>query len=100
MILFGAGFSDAVCITGNGFSFRGFVFRGFDSSFSKRAIKRKTGETRVFIGDFGLCWIALDLYLVPKGGLEPPRASPTTPSRWRVCQFHHFGTNSKKTLMQ
>ena len=30
-------------------------------------------------------------YLVPKGGFEPPRGSPTTPSRWRVYQFHHFG---------
>ena len=29
--------------------------------------------------------------LVPKGGFEPPRGSPTTPSRWRVYQFHHFG---------
>jgi hypothetical protein len=29
--------------------------------------------------------------MVPKGGFEPPRGSPTTPSRWRVYQFHHFG---------
>jgi hypothetical protein len=32
-----------------------------------------------------------DRNLVPKGGFEPPRGSPTTPSRWRVYQFHHFG---------
>ena len=31
--------------------------------------------------------------MVPKGGFEPPRGSPTTPSRWRVYQFHHFGIN-------
>ena len=30
--------------------------------------------------------------MVPKGGFEPPRGLPTTPSRWRVYQFHHFGT--------
>jgi hypothetical protein len=29
--------------------------------------------------------------LVPKAGLEPARAMLTTPSRWRVYQFHHFG---------
>src|SRR4030043_379011 len=29
--------------------------------------------------------------MVPKGGFEPPRVLPTTPSRWRVYQFHHFG---------
>jgi hypothetical protein len=29
--------------------------------------------------------------MVPKGGFEPPRGLPTTPSRWRVYQFHHFG---------
>ena len=36
--------------------------------------------------------------MVPKGGFEPPRGSPTTPSRWRVYQFHHFGIDplSKK----
>ena len=28
---------------------------------------------------------------VPKGGFEPPRLVGTTPSRWRVYQFHHFG---------
>ena len=28
---------------------------------------------------------------MPKAGLEPARESPTTPSRWRVYQFHHFG---------
>ena len=28
---------------------------------------------------------------MPKAGLEPARGSPTTPSRWRVYQFHHFG---------
>jgi hypothetical protein len=32
-------------------------------------------------------------FMVPKGGFEPPRGSPTTPSRWRVYQFHHFGIN-------
>jgi hypothetical protein len=31
---------------------------------------------------------------VPKGGFEPPRGLPTTPSRWRVYQFHHFGSRS------
>ena len=31
------------------------------------------------------------IYMVPKGGLEPPRGYPTAPSRQRVCQFHHFG---------
>jgi hypothetical protein len=37
--------------------------------------------------------------MVPKGGFEPPRGSPTTPSRWRVYQFHHFGIEllSKKS---
>ena len=35
--------------------------------------------------------IWLSMQLVPKGGLEPPRAMLTTPSRWRVYQFHHFG---------
>ena len=36
--------------------------------------------------------------MVPKGGFEPPRGLPTTPSRWRVYQFHHFGIDplSKK----
>jgi hypothetical protein len=29
--------------------------------------------------------------MVPKPGLEPGRVVPTTPSRWRVYQFHHFG---------
>jgi hypothetical protein len=33
--------------------------------------------------------------MVPKGGFEPPRGSPTTPSRWRVYQFHHFGKMEK-----
>ena len=28
---------------------------------------------------------------MPKGGFEPPRLVGTTPSRWRVYQFHHFG---------
>ena len=28
--------------------------------------------------------------LVRKAGLEPARAMLTTPSRWRVYQFHHF----------
>jgi hypothetical protein len=31
------------------------------------------------------------IMMVPKGGFEPPRGLPTTPSRWRVYQFHHFG---------
>jgi hypothetical protein len=30
--------------------------------------------------------------VVPKPGFEPGRELPTTPSRWRVCQFHHFGS--------
>ena len=37
---------------------------------------------------------------MPKGGFEPPRGLPTTPSRWRVYQFHHFGirfANEKKS---
>jgi hypothetical protein len=29
--------------------------------------------------------------LVPMGGLEPPWTTSTTPSRWRVYQFHHIG---------
>jgi hypothetical protein len=29
---------------------------------------------------------------VPKPGFEPGRELPTTPSRWRVYQFHHFGS--------
>ena len=29
--------------------------------------------------------------LVPTGGVEPPRTMSTTPSRWRVYQFHHVG---------
>jgi hypothetical protein len=33
------------------------------------------------------------LYLVRKAGLEPARAMLTTPSRWRVYQFHHFRKN-------
>ena len=33
----------------------------------------------------------LFVQMVPKGGFEPPRGWPTTPSRWRVYQFHHFG---------
>ena len=32
--------------------------------------------------------------MVPKAGLEPAQASPTTPSRWRVYQFHHFGNKA------
>jgi hypothetical protein len=35
---------------------------------------------------------------VPKGGFEPPRVLPTTPSRWRVYQFHHFGIIRIKRL--
>src|SRR5436309_10076166 len=27
-----------------------------------------------------------------EGGTRTPTGFPTTPSRWRVCQFHHFGT--------
>ena len=27
-----------------------------------------------------------------EGGTRTPTGCPTTPSRWRVCQFHHFGT--------
>jgi hypothetical protein len=30
--------------------------------------------------------------LVRKGGLEPPCLLGATPSRWCVCQFHHFRT--------
>jgi hypothetical protein len=26
-----------------------------------------------------------------EGGTRTPTGFPTTPSRWRVCQFHHFG---------
>jgi hypothetical protein len=37
--------------------------------------------------------LPMDL-MVPKGGFEPPRGLPTTPSRWRVYQFHHFGSRS------
>jgi hypothetical protein len=29
--------------------------------------------------------------MVPKAGFEPARFVATTPSRWRVYQFHHFG---------
>ena len=36
----------------------------------------------------------VDRLMVPKGGFEPPRGLPTTPSRWRVYQFHHFGSRS------
>ena len=28
--------------------------------------------------------------MVRKGGLEPPCLLGATPSRWCVCQFHHF----------
>gem|GEM_PF-5487820 len=35
--------------------------------------------------------------LVPKAGVEPARPEGTTPSRWRVCQFRHFGTRQLKT---
>jgi hypothetical protein len=31
-----------------------------------------------------------------EGGTRTPTGFPTTPSRWRVCQFHHFGTLRKK----
>jgi hypothetical protein len=27
-----------------------------------------------------------------EGGTRTPTSFLTTPSRWRVCQFHHFGT--------
>ena len=33
--------------------------------------------------------------MVPKPGFEPGRAVLTTPSRWRVYQFHHFGSKLK-----
>ena len=36
--------------------------------------------------------------MVPKAGFEPAQASPTTPSRWRVYQFHHFGTKISRTV--
>jgi hypothetical protein len=29
-----------------------------------------------------------------EGGTRTPTGFPTTPSRWRVCQFHHFGIKS------
>lgn len=35
--------------------------------------------------------------MVPKAGVEPARPEGTTPSRWRVCQFRHFGTRQLKT---
>jgi hypothetical protein len=38
--------------------------------------------------------------MVPKGGFEPPRGLPTTPSRWRVYQFHHFGNRSASRKSQ
>jgi|GEM_PF-3329553 len=31
--------------------------------------------------------------MVPMGGLEPPWTTSTTPSRWRVYQFHHIGVS-------
>ncbi len=31
-----------------------------------------------------------------EGGTRTPTGCPTTPSRWRVCQFHHFGTGDVK----
>ena len=36
-------------------------------------------------------FISIDFNMVPMAGLEPARALPTTPSRWRVYQFHHIG---------
>ena len=33
--------------------------------------------------------------LVRKGGLEPPCLLGATPSRWCVCQFHHFRTRDQ-----
>ena len=33
-----------------------------------------------------------------EGGTRTPTGFPTTPSRWRVCQFHHFGTLQEKHL--
>ena len=30
-----------------------------------------------------------------EGGTRTPTGFPTTPSRWRVCQFHHFGTGAE-----
>jgi hypothetical protein len=32
--------------------------------------------------------------MVRKGGLEPPCLLGATPSRWCVCQFHHFRTRA------
>jgi hypothetical protein len=32
------------------------------------------------------------LFFGAEGGTRTPTGFPTTPSRWRVCQFHHFGT--------
>ena len=40
------------------------------------------------------------VFMVPKGGFEPPRGLPTTPSRWRVYQFHHFGINIVKPRLR
>ena len=42
-------------------------------------------ESRVD-GPYGPLWVHN-----ANGGLEPPTGFPTTPSRWRVCQLHHFG---------
>ena len=38
--------------------------------------------------------------LVPRAGLEPARAWLTTPSRWRVYQFHHLGNNLLASLLR
>ena len=40
-----------------------------------------------------LGYVALtSVVLVPRAGFEPTQAMPTTPSRWRVYQFHHLGS--------
>src|SRR5580700_4088910 len=33
--------------------------------------------------------------MVRKGGLEPPCLLGATPSRWCVCQFHHFRAHNE-----
>ncbi len=34
-------------------------------------------------------------FIGAEGGTRTPTGFPTTPSRWRVCQFHHFGTGMR-----
>ena len=48
-----------------------------------------TENARVMV-EFG------EVVMVPKAGVEPARPEGTTPSRWRVCQFRHFGTRQLK----